>query len=111
MEQALSENKKVVVDRCNFDVRQRKSWLDLAAKHGVTNVQALMINTDADVCKDRVVSRGDHPTVAPVEASKAIVDSFNKLMVPPSHDEGFSYLMEFSGEGSIDELIEEICSK
>jgi predicted kinase len=111
MEKALVENKKVVVDRCNFDVRQRKSWIDLAAKYGVTNVQALTINTDPDVCKDRIVSRENHPTVAPVEASKAIVDSFNKMMVPATHEEGFSYLMEFSGEGSTDELIDEITSE
>lgn len=108
MEKALVENKKVVIDRCNFDVRQRKSWIDLATKYGVTNVQALTINTDPDVCKDRIVSRENHPTVAPVEASKAIVDNFNKMMVPATHEEGFSYLMEFSGEGSTDELINEI---
>lgn len=97
MSEALKLNKKVVVDRCNFDVRQRKSWIDLAHSFGVKNIKALYINADPNTCKDRVVARPDHPTVAPVEGSKAIVDNFLKMMVPPTAEEGFVEIIETDG--------------
>jgi len=102
MESALKTNKPVVVDRCNFDLRQRKSWIDLAAKYGVKNVVAVCINTPVDVCKDRIITRGAHPTVEPVEGSKAIVDNFAKLMTEPKLEEGFAGIKTLDGTNPID---------
>jgi predicted kinase len=68
MEQALKQNKRVVVDRCNLDVQQRKTWFNIAAKYNALNsVDCVVLNIPVEVCKKRVAERKDHPTLGPNE--------------------------------------------
>jgi predicted kinase len=64
MEQSLQKGKSVVVDRCNFDIAQRRTWFKLAGKYGVTNINALVLDISPEVCKQRIAVRKDHPTIA-----------------------------------------------
>ena len=105
MSEALANNKKVIVDRCNFDVNQRKAWLDLAKKHGVSKVQAIVFNTPTELCKDRIMTRLDHPTVTPIEGSKKLVDVFTSMLVPIRDDEGFVGVVGVSTVEEVDTLI------
>lgn len=89
MEDALRKGRKVVVDRCNFNVNQRKTWIELAQQHKIVNISALVFNIDPEVCKTRIVTRQGHPTIAPEEKNKGIVDKFVKDFVMPTPEEPF----------------------
>lgn len=90
MEEALKKGQSVVVDRCNFDYMQRHTWVQLATKHGVTNIEAVVFDTSADVCKQRVTVREDHPTIPKGDAGVQIVEKFKELMILPRRAEGFA---------------------
>ena len=89
MEEALKKGQSVVVDRCNFDFMQRHTWVQLASKYGATNIEAVVFDTSADVCKQRVTDREDHPTIPKGGAGVAIVEKFKDLMILPRKSEGF----------------------
>jgi tRNA splicing ligase len=89
MEEALKKGQSVVVDRCNFDFTQRHTWVQLASKHGVGRIEAVVFDTAADICKQRVTDREDHPTIPKGGAGVAIVEKFKDLMVLPRKSEGF----------------------
>ena len=89
MEEALKKGQSVVVDRCNFDYMQRHTWVQLASKHGVGCIDAVVFDTAEDICKQRVTEREDHPTIPKGGAGVAIVEKFRDLMIPPRKAEGF----------------------
>lgn len=99
MDQALSKGKSVVVDRCNFDITQRRHWFKLAAKYGATNFTALSLNISPDVCKQRIAVRKDHPTIAEgSEEGPAIIDRFKNSLKWPEKFEGFREITTINDE-------------
>jgi predicted kinase len=102
---SFKENKKVVIDRCNFDVNQRKAWLDLAKDYNCKAVSAIVFDTPHAVCKDRVVNRQGHPTIAPVEGSKAIIDKFASIFVDIKPEEGFGKTTYVNTEEMVKNLL------
>ncbi|OZJ03627.1 hypothetical protein BZG36_03732 [Bifiguratus adelaidae] len=68
-----------VIDRCNFDHRQRKTWIELA-RHFSVPVDALVMMADERTCRDRIMARTDHPTnvggVGGVEVLERFVESY-----------------------------------
>lgn len=59
---ALAAGREVVVDRCNFDISQRSTWVRLARKFGAT-VVSLQLTTPIKECIRRAQARPDHPTL------------------------------------------------
>lgn len=108
MSNALAEKSNVVVDRCNFDVNQRKAWIDLAKEHGVKNVYAIYLDTPINTCKNRVITRQNHPTIAPVEGSKAIVDKFAAIAVPIGQGEGFVDVLNVTSDEEAEAAVRKI---
>jgi predicted kinase len=50
----------VLVDRCNFDQRQRQTWISMAhAFHG--RAAAITLQVPIAVCADRIRTRENHP--------------------------------------------------
>ena len=96
VENAFNNKQKVVVDRCNFDVNQRKCWLDLAETHGVSLKSVVTFNTDLDTCKERVCNRIDHPTVKAEPESTNIVDSMHRMYVGVQDSEPFDKRYQIS---------------
>lgn len=56
---ALRSRHNVVVDRCNFDERQREAWLQIAHAHK-TRCIALWLRLGKDVAAARALSRLEH---------------------------------------------------
>jgi hypothetical protein len=58
---ALQIQNNVIVDRCNFDERQRKHWIDLGQKYQVNMILAVVMPSydDVDLCINRAIERGD----------------------------------------------------
>ena len=91
VDRALRENKRVMVDRCNFDSSQRAHWLLLCRAHRVpvAAICALQLEVPIDECVARVMNRKDHPTLKPNTKSAGIVKRFARLLHPPELREGF----------------------
>ena len=103
---ALSKGLNVVVDRCNIDFEQRVHFLELAHKAGVTDIRCLWLDTPAQVCKDRVSVRKDHPTIPQGDFGHGIIDRFTTSLVPPMRGEGFCEIVRTSTEAEVDQALE-----
>jgi predicted kinase len=107
---AIKAGKSVVVDRCNFNRKQRKEWISLANKLGVQNIEAVTFNTPMDECKKRVLQRKNHPTLnnnLSDSKKKEVVEWFNKMYEEPTKGEGFKMITKFNGEHK-NELIQKV---
>jgi atypical dual specificity phosphatase len=97
-QEALQSGHRVVIDRCNQSVEQRKNWVELAHKHWPKSdmtfnkspdVFCISFDTPFDLCVERTAAQEDHPTVAPADALK--VCKFQaKEWENPSLAEGFA---------------------
>jgi predicted kinase len=96
-EAALRVGHNVVIDRCNFDEAQRATWLKIGRRHGCA-VVAAFLNTPNSVCKQRVMSRADHPTLGPTRQSMQIVERFRSMLRPPKEQEGFCLVVEAAAD-------------
>ncbi|ORX42437.1 hypothetical protein DM01DRAFT_1341056 [Hesseltinella vesiculosa] len=84
----------VVVDRCNFDVDQRKTWVQIAGDYGVP-VDCIVFTAGARECAQRIMTRKDHPTGVQGSEGQEILRRFVKNYSPPSADvnEGFRKIL------------------
>lgn len=103
---ALTKGQNVVIDRCNIDFEQRVHFLELAYKAGVTDVRCLWLDTPAQVCKDRVSVRKDHPTIPQGDFGHGIIDRFTTSLAPPMRGEGFCEIVRTSTEAEVDQALE-----
>lgn len=103
---AIAKGLNVVVDRCNIDFEQRIHFLELAHKAGVTDIRCLWLDTPAQVCKDRVSVRKDHPTIPQGDFGHGIIDRFVTFLVPPMRGEGFCEIVRASTEAEVDQALE-----
>lgn len=89
---AIEEGKDVIIDRCNTDIRQRRTWLNLAKYYNIKDVECINVTTEAKECYKRACDRKDHPTIKNLTTAKiyGIIKSFDKGYEPPTFDEGFT---------------------
>ena len=107
MVEAVKDNKRVVIDRVNFDRQQRSAWLDLARKLGVLDVRCIWLDIDKDTCKSRIATRVNHPTIKDAETGDIVIDKFDRLFEEPRLEEGFINI-EIYSEGSAEEIANKI---
>ena len=103
----LSKGHHVLIDRTNIDIWQRAVWLNLAQQCGVSRVFCLYIGTPSGVCKNRIMSRVDHPTLPPTRESTCVVDMFLESFIPPVKEEGFTEMKTVSSDQEVDDVIQE----
>lgn len=97
-EEALKQDKSVVIDRCNFNANQRKSWIDLAHDRGIANIRCVWLDISPDTCLSRAEKRTNHLTIEdPEEAYKAII-AINSMFVSPRYEEGFTKVTIYSAD-------------
>ncbi|GAB5367525.1 hypothetical protein AAMO2058_001238000 [Amorphochlora amoebiformis] len=88
---AKDKKKKVILDRCNPDPKDREYWVRLA--FSPKDATAVHMNTPLEVCLERLKKRSEHKTLnAKTKQSKMqmIVRGFKKRFVAPSKKEGFN---------------------
>ena len=68
------------VDRGNVDREQRAHWLQAAFECRVpsSGVVAVVLTEAVSTCKQRVMSRKNHPTLPPLQSSLGIVDGMRR---------------------------------
>jgi predicted kinase len=78
---ALSQGKRVVIDRTNFDVKQRATWVHLAHNCWPARDQTFTIaphvwvvrfDTTRELCVQRCKANRNHPTLASTDAERVI---------------------------------------
>lgn len=81
-QRALREGLNVVIDRCNFDRSQRKTWIKIAEKERA-DVYALELRTPVEKCRQRIMQRDAHPTGVIGTFGSGILDKFIQSYKPP----------------------------
>lgn len=82
----IAEGKSVVVDRMNFNIKQRSRYLNHVAEKGY-KVILVWFNFTKNICLDRLASRKDHPTIAKDADHSAILDFYFNEFEQPKHEE------------------------
>lgn len=95
---ALSSGHRVVIDRCNATVAQRKIWTDLVKEHWQLkdvppHVFCINFDTDYNLCVARCNERDDHPTIPPGQAEKVVACQAKDREPPNLEKEGFTALV------------------
>ncbi len=80
-EEAVARGDNVVVDRINHNRQQRRRYLSPAKKAGY-HTKIVWLNENCDVCRERIASRGKHPTLRPENAGKALGMYFSQFQAP-----------------------------
>jgi predicted kinase len=110
-EEALDEGLCPIIDRCNFDAAQRKTWYDLAKKYKVA-VNGIILQVPINVCISRCQNRHGHETIKP-EDSKKVVNIVKSQLKLPSHNElnNIHSLLKISNSDSFNDAIVQYLNK
>lgn len=90
--QALLAGREVVIDRCNFDQRQRATWVDIAYKgshRGCVHVIGLHLDVPIRECIRRTEGRMDHPTLNGKDVVN-VIHKFNGMFQKVDRREGLN---------------------
>jgi predicted phosphohydrolase/predicted kinase len=103
---ALKKGESVVIDRCNFNTQQRKTWFELAKKHKVKKVRVVVLNISEETAIQRATDRTDHPTIKNEEtARKAVTNIYSQLTIP-SEAEGIFELIDVPAGSTIEQTLQ-----
>ena len=78
---ALAQGKVAVIDRCNFNIEQRKTWIDIARNRHV-KCECVVFQGEVDDCITRCKQRRNHETVHPSKAA-GVVSLVARQFRPP----------------------------
>lgn len=73
-QQALKDNKNIIVDRMNFDHQQRNRYL--LPKHAGYTTEIIVLHESYDTCMKRMLARKGHETVKSEENAKKALHFF-----------------------------------
>ncbi|GAA5916030.1 hypothetical protein JCM5296_003484 [Sporobolomyces johnsonii] len=89
----LSQGRSVILDRQNFDVGQRRTWLEIANEFPGVKVGGMVMGTTNEECRSRLLVRQSHPTIDNPRLALELLDKFTSLWQTPRLDEGFDQLI------------------
>lgn len=69
---ALYAGREIVVDRCNFDEAQRRTWLQYALGYGAECI-GVQIMIPIELCIERALARKDHPTLGTKDSIHSVI--------------------------------------
>jgi len=88
----ISRGYSVIIDRTNFNISQRRTWIEIAQECGVGQVWGIVFDTPYEVCVERLETRLHHPTLRQQNAI-AVLQRFWGGFVMPTKLEGFDQLI------------------
>lgn len=83
---------------------QRHTWFRIASSFGVVHVKAIVLDIPPEICKQRLTTRTNHPTIKDAQEGAVIIDKFKSMMVPPAPFEGFEEIVVVKTEEEVDQL-------
>ncbi|KAL3138341.1 hypothetical protein ABBQ32_006145 [Trebouxia sp. C0010 RCD-2024] len=105
--QALLAGREVVIDRCNFDERQRATWVRIAhegSHRGPVFVMGLHFDLPVSLCIQRAQGRTDHPTLNGIDVVD-VIQRFNGMFQKVSRREGFMEVYRAVQQQDIDNFV------
>jgi atypical dual specificity phosphatase len=102
----LKGERRIVLDRCNGTVAQRKEWLDLI-KNGASNSElplCIYFQWPLAICEERLLGRKVHLTLSGPRGI-GILRAHYKALEPPALTEGFSKIIKVSDSDSYSNLL------
>ncbi|PWA00515.1 hypothetical protein BB558_003428 [Smittium angustum] len=105
-ERLLKMGINVVIDRHNYDEKERSCWTKIAMDLYVS-FDALFMDTACKVCKTRVASRKGHLSGIEGKFGAEVVSRIDRLLVKPTLYEGFRFiqcLSKFMGTSNTNEI-------
>lgn len=92
----------VIVDRCNPEAANRKSWMALIQP--ARRVIGVHFDYSLELCRQRVDQRLNHPTIRAGRGGPAL-RQMDKLMAPPTLAEGFAAVLTIASFAASKEAV------
>ncbi|ORX89323.1 P-loop containing nucleoside triphosphate hydrolase protein [Basidiobolus meristosporus CBS 931.73] len=96
----LKEGRNAVIDRCNFDEKQRKTWIRIAFEFDLLP-EVIFFTTPFQECENRVQAREEHPTGVVGEEGLEVLRRFQRMLTRPTLEEGFYKALEIDTRQAI----------
>lgn len=84
--QLLVKNHNIVIDRMNFSKEQRARYLNPAKEAGY-KTRIIILHENFDTCIERMMLRGDHPTINDDKTARKVLNFFFSKYERPTQDE------------------------
>jgi predicted kinase len=100
---SLQSGCSVIIDRCNFNMEQRRTWVQLARDHCVSCVCIILPSAfDVDFCARRAIRRGADGVHAGNEDWNMICSGMFRDFQYPSDEEGFEAIITCNNAEDLD---------
>jgi predicted kinase len=83
---ALSENKDIIIDRMNFNIKQRRKYIDIAKVVGYS-IHIIEFLIDDETCLQRGKERKNHPSIKDLDTLIEVLKFFRKNYQSPKEYE------------------------
>jgi predicted kinase len=93
----------ILLDNCHVTKEKRKEWIE--ACHYVP-IWCVFFQRSIAECKERILTREDHPTIKTGKAGCHIIDTMNKTLEIPTLKEGFQQVFTVTNDQEMEELLE-----
>lgn len=94
---------KVLLDRCNTAVNDRKQWLSLATK--CTAPVCIWFDYDRELCISRAQMRAGHPSLPPGNRVRNAIDQMQASFAQPTLKEGFRAIVVIRSFAAANDLL------
>jgi predicted kinase len=102
---AVLAGKVPIIDRCNFNAKQRRYFIDLAKELGGCAVHCVvLVHVDRAQCLHRCQQRRGHPTLPPSEAAK-VIGFVKKDWRLPTEKEGIDRIWIVNNEQQYQDVV------
>lgn len=107
----LAEGKCPIIDRCNFDEAQRRTWMKLAKTHKVP-IDAVILQVPLSLCITRCQERQNHETIEPSQAKRIVLTVNSQLKLPDrSESSNFRSILNISNSAAFSRTIDHYLNK
>ncbi|KAJ8902002.1 hypothetical protein NDN08_004203 [Rhodosorus marinus] len=106
---SIMEGKNIVIDRCNFNRKQREPWVRIA-EAGKCQIGTVVFALAWEACLERVLDRAYHETLTP-ERADSVIRGMASEMHLPRQEEGFDFGRIIRTRDDFESVFEEVCSE
>lgn len=99
----VNSSNTIILDRCNATRKDRQEWIKMYIPQKAKKIICIHFDIDANICKSRVMTRENHPSLSGASGAK-IIDDISKIMDVPVLAEGFSEIITIKKDDDIVKL-------
>jgi len=99
--------KRVILDRCNAKISDRKWFMDLASLWA-THPVIIWFDYDSTLCIQRAQKRANHPSLQPGGRVINAISQHSREFVPPTLDEGFKSIIQINSFEASQHLVKQL---